>query len=76
MEEFKTKKELIIEAQILADKFDAKKLVIETAINILDSKRKVGQEHITGMAIIEDMFRELDQIEDEQKVILDKIKKS
>lgn len=75
MKEIKTKKQLILEAQSIADEFDNKKSVIETAINILDSK-KMSEEHISGMAIIEDMFRELDEIESRHKMVLDKIKES
>ncbi len=76
MEKKKNKKELILEAQELADKFEAKKAVINTALNDLDSKEKIGPEHINGMAIIEDMFNELDEIELEQAKIFEQIKKS
>jgi hypothetical protein len=77
MEEIKkNKKELILEAQVLADKFEEKKAVINTALNDLDSKEKIGPEHINGMAIIEDMFKELDEIKLEQDKIFEQIKKS
>lgn len=76
MEEKKSKKELILEAQVLADKFDEKKAVINTALDDLDSKKKIGPEHINGMAIIEDMFNELDEIELEQAKIFEQIKKT
>lgn len=76
MEEIKkNKNELIKDAQELADKYFEKKEVIETALNDLDSKKKIGQEHLSGMAIIEDMFTELDEIELEQFKILEAIKK-
>lgn len=71
----KTKNELIKEAQELADDFNNKKLVIETALNELDSKKKISTEHINGMAIIEKMFNELDEIELRQLEIFQKIKK-
>lgn len=77
MEEIKkNKKELILEAQALADKFEAKKAVINTALNDLDSKEKIGPEHINGIAIIENMFNELEQIKLEQDKIFEQIKKS
>jgi len=77
MEEIKkTKKELIIEAQKLADKFDEKKAIINTALDSLDSKENIGPEHIDGMAIIEELFIELDQIKQEQSLIFEQIKKS
>jgi hypothetical protein len=71
----KNKNELIKEAQELADKYFEKKEVIETALNDLDSKKKIGQEHLKGMAIIEEMFNELDEIELKQLKILEEIKK-
>lgn len=73
-EKKKNKNELIKEAQELADKYFEKKSVIETALNDLDSKKKIGSEHINGMAIIEDLFNELDKIELEQLKILEIIK--
>lgn len=71
----KNKNELIKEAQELADKYFEKKEVIETALNDLDSKNKIGQEHLRGMIIIEEMFNELDEIELKQLKILEEIKK-
>lgn len=77
MEEVKkNKKELIQEAQILADKYNEKKAVIETALNDLDSKKKIGPEHLEGMSIIETLFTELDEIELEQIKIFEQIKNS
>lgn len=63
------------EAQNLADKHEDKKTVIKTALDELDSKKKVGQEHLRGMAIIDELFNELDLIENEQIEIFEKIKK-
>ena len=71
----KNKNELIKEAQELADKYFEKKSVIETALNDLDSKKKIGPEHLKGMAIIEELFNELDLIELEQLKVFDDIKK-
>lgn len=77
MEEHKkTKKELIVEAQKLADKFDEKKEIIATALDDLDSKEKVSDEHIKGMALIEEMFNELKEIKLEQLKIFEQIKNS
>lgn len=73
-EKRKNKNELIKEAQELADKYFEKKSVIETALNDLDSKTKIGPEHLKGMAIIEDLFNELDLIELEQLKIFEDIK--
>ena len=53
-----------------------KKLVIETALNDLDSKEKVSVEHLKGISIIEDLFNELDEIEIKQIEVFKKIKDS
>lgn len=78
MEEVKkTKKELIVEAQQLADKLQEKKDIIKTAIDNLDEKAKKGNissEHLEGMAVIEQLFSEYDELELEQLKILEKIK--
>lgn len=76
--ENKSKKELIKDAQVLADNYNEKKEVIETALNDLDekaAKEGVTDKHLKGMAIIEEMFNELDKIELEQLEIFEKIKK-
>jgi len=71
----KSKKDLIKDTQELADKFEQKKSVIETALNSLDSKSKFTQEHIDGMVIIENLFNELDEIKFQQEKIFELIKK-
>jgi len=71
----KNKNELIAEAQALADKYNEKKSVIEAALDDLDSKKVIGEEHLRGMSIIEEMFNELDKIEVEQLEIFKNIKK-
>lgn len=73
--ENKSKKELIAIAQSLADEFNYKKSVIEHALNELDSKEKVGQEHYSGMVVIEELFQELDDIKLKQNEVLEQIKK-
>jgi hypothetical protein len=75
----KNKKELIAEAQVLADKLIEKKSVIETALNDLDAKAAkegISKEHLDGMAIIEELFTEYEAIELEQAKIFELIKKS
>jgi hypothetical protein len=76
MEEVKkNKKELIKEAQELADVIIEKKEVIETALNELDSKSKVTSEHLKGMVVIEQLFTEIEEIELKQLKVLELIKK-
>ena len=77
MEKKKSKNELIKESQDLADKLSEKKKVIETALDDLDDKAAkdgVSQEHASGMALIEQLFTEYDEIELEQEKVFDKIK--
>lgn len=68
-----------MEAQELADKLIEKKSVIETALDDLDAKaikEGITQEHLSGMAVIEELFTEFAQIEFEQAKIFEQIKKS
>jgi len=71
----KNKKELIKEAQELADVILEKKKIIETALNELDSLEKVTSEHLSGMAIIEQVFTEIDEVELKQLKVFEEIKK-
>jgi len=78
-EKKKNKNELIKEAQVFADKLDEKKAVIKTAIDTLDdkaAKEGVSAEHLSGMAVIEKLFTEYDEIELEQLKVIEQIKKS
>lgn len=78
MEEKKTKKDLIKEAQDFADKLEEKKEVIKTALDELDKKAAeegVSSEHASGMAIIEQLFVEYEEIELEQLKVIEEIKK-
>jgi hypothetical protein len=77
MEKKESKKELIGKSQELADKFNEKKEVISIALDTLDEKAKekgITEEHVEGMALIEEMFNELDSIKLEQEKINMKIK--
>jgi hypothetical protein len=70
-----SKKELIKQAQDLADAFEEKKSLINTALQDLDSREKITEHHIRGMAVIDEIFEELDKIKSEQDAIFDKIRK-
>jgi len=77
MEKKKSKKELMLEAQKLADKLSEKKDIIYTALDDLDekaAKEGVTKEHVSGMALIEELFTEYDTIELEQLEVLKEIK--
>jgi len=73
----KNKSQLIKEAQDIADKLIEKKQVIETALDNLDDKaikEGVTIKHMEGMAVIEQLFAEYDEVELEQLKILEAIK--
>ena len=75
----KNKKELIKDAQELADKMNEKKEVINTILNDLDVKAQkegVNQEHLSGMALVEQLFTEFDELKLQQDIIFEQIKKS
>ena len=78
-EKRKSKRELIKEAQALADKLEEKKAVIQTALDDLDKKANeqgVTQEHISGIAVVESLFTEFDELELEQQKIFEQIRQS
>lgn len=76
--EIKSKKDLIKDAQDLADKMSEKKQVIENILNDLDNKAELGikEEHLSGMALVEQLFTEFDELKLQQDVVFEQIKKS
>lgn len=77
MDTKKNKAQLIKEAQDIASKLIDKKDVITTALDRLDEmaeKEGVTSEHMKGMALIEELFSEYDEMESEQLIILKQIK--
>lgn len=77
MDTKKSKAQLIKEAQDIASKLIDKKDVITTALDRLDEmaeKEGVTSEHMKGMALIEELFSEYDEMESEQLIILNQIK--
>lgn len=77
MDTKKSKAQLIKEAQDIASKLIDKKDVITTALDRLDEmaeKEGVTSEHMKGMALIEELFSEYDEMESEQLIILKQIK--
>lgn len=72
----KNKKELIDEANKIAKEHSFKKSVIETMLNDLDGKKTFSEEHINGMAIIEDILKEMDELQIKHDQIREQIKNS
>jgi len=70
----KNKQELLKEASDLANSHQEKKDVIFTILEGLDKEDKVSDKHISGMATINEIMKELHAIEQEHAEILEKIK--
>lgn len=70
----KSKKELIEEANKLAEEHAFKKSVIEKMLNDLDQKKEFTEAHAEGMSVIEEMMREMDELESKNDELRKKIK--
>ena len=71
----KSQKELLKEAKELAQSHQEKKEVIYSILSNLDKEEKVSDKHITGMATINEILKEMKNIEDEHEKIIEQIKK-
>jgi len=65
----KNKQELIKEANVLAEEHSFKKSVIEKLLNDLDLKQKFTEEHLIGMATVQDIMAEMKIIEQKYEEI-------
>lgn len=59
----KTKKELVAEAAELGRKHLQKKEVIEKILSDLDKEGKVSQKHLDGIAAVNELMKELNELE-------------
>jgi hypothetical protein len=71
----KTKKELMEEACKLADEYELKKQVIQKILEDLDNIKEFGDKHISGMATVEEIKIEMQEIEKKHEELLSEIKK-
>ena len=69
------KKQLINQANELAEQHKYKKELIETILNDLDKKKELTNSHLEAMGTIQKLLTELDDIEEEYEKITLKIKK-
>lgn len=69
----KTKKELMDDASKLAKEHQEKKMVIENILNDLD-KEKISGKHVGGIAAINDILKEIEDIEIKHSKILEEIR--
>lgn len=70
----KTKQELIDEAASLAKAHQEKKLVIEAILNDLD-KEKISNKHIEGIAAVNEILKEMEDLEIKYSKLEEEIKK-
>lgn len=72
----KNKQELIEEAAKLAKEHEEKKHVIETILNDLDKEEKVSNKHLGGIAAVNEILKEMEDIEIKHIKVLEEIKGS
>ena len=72
----KNKKELIIEAASLAKSHQQKKDAIEKIFSDLDKEEKASNRHLGGIAAVNEILKEMLDIELEHEKILEQIKKN
>lgn len=70
----KSKKELIEEAAALAKEHAEKKIVIESILNDLDKEEEVSQKHIGGIAAVNEVLKEMEDIEIRHTKVLEEIR--
>lgn len=70
----KTKQELIDEAASIAKAHQEKKLVIESILNDLD-KQNISNKHIDGIAAVNEILKEMEDLEIKYSKIEEEIKK-
>jgi hypothetical protein len=68
------KQELIVEAARLAKAHQNKKEAIEGILNDLDKEEKMSPKHISGISAVNDILKEMEQLEAEHSKILEQIK--
>ena len=70
----KNKQDLIKEANALAEQHAFKKGVIENLLSNLDAKSKFSDEHINGMAAVQELMKEMEDLEFRHEEITKQIK--
>lgn len=62
------------EAAVLSRKYQQKKEVIENILNDLDKEANVSSTHIGGISAVNELLKELDEIEEKHAQVLENIK--
>lgn len=70
----KNKQELFVEAERLAKIHQQKKEIIEKIFSDLDKEEKTSHKHLSGIAAVNEILKEIKTLEDEHSEVLEKIK--
>ena len=70
----KNKQDLINEAAKLSEDHQFKKIIVENILNDLDKEEKVSKKHISGIAAINELLKEMEDLEIKHLKILEEIK--
>ena len=70
----KSKQELILEAANLAKEHQFKKSVIENILNDLDKEQNISEKHIGGISAINEILKEMEDLEIRHSKTLEEIK--
>lgn len=71
----KTKQELIEEAANLAKQHSDKKSIVEKILSDLDAEPKISHKHIDGIAAVNEILKEIEELETKHSKIIEEIKK-
>ena len=74
MSERVDKKKLIEEMREIYKKHEFKKSVVKKILDDLDSKDEISEEHISAMTTIDELFKEMKELEIESDSLGNKIK--
>ena len=70
----KSKQELLEEARRLAISHQQKKEIVEKIFSDLDKEKKFSQKHLDGISAVNEILKEIHDIEIEHENVLKKIK--
>lgn len=69
-----TKQELLLEAKKLSKEHQQKKEVVLNILNDLDKKKGFGEKHVGGMSAVNELIKEMQELEIQHAQIIEQIK--
>lgn len=70
----KSKQEIISEIAIIAKKHEQKKEIIEKIFKDLDVEDKMSQKHIEGIAAVNELLKEMEDLEIQHSKLITEVK--